>query len=140
MRTHIARGALSPLSLLFALCQVSSTIRLYDSSPFSPSGRFLAIFRFPEGIEGRPITVGLEGHVIVVELRTGRQRVVAATSGFDSQVGAQVQWGATDDDLLFNDLDESLPPLTGGAIDNGTLLRASTLLVLALLLHPLQRL
>ena len=38
------------------------------------------------------------------------------------------------------DLDESLPPLTGGAIDNGTLLRASTLLVLALLLHPLQRL
>ena len=42
--------------------------------------------------------------------------------------------------LASHDLDESLPPLTGGAIDNGTLLRASTLLVLALLLHPLQRL
>ena len=42
--------------------------------------------------------------------------------------------------LASHDLDESLPPLTGGAIDNGTLLRSSTLLVLALLLHPLQRL
>ena len=40
---------------------VSSTIRFYDTSAFSPSGRFLALLEFPPGAEGRAINVDKGG-------------------------------------------------------------------------------
>jgi len=77
--------------------------RFYDSSPFSPSGRYLAVTRVPA--EDRLPRPGEVAEIIVVDLETGESRTVAQTRGWDMQLGAQLQWGADDRTLLYNDLD-----------------------------------
>jgi hypothetical protein len=77
--------------------------RFFDTSPMSPSGRYLALFRFPE--ETRSPKPGEVGEVILVDRHTGKERVVAQSRGWEMQMGANVQWGATDQDLYFNDVD-----------------------------------
>ncbi|SFQ81057.1 TolB family protein [Hymenobacter arizonensis] len=93
--------------------------RFFDTSPMSPSGRYLALFRFPE--ETRAPKPGEVGEVVLVDRQTGKERVVAQSRGWEMQMGANVQWGATDQDLYFNDVDPAtwqafavrLNPLTG---------------------------
>lgn len=77
--------------------------RFHSSSPFSPSGRYLGLTQLP--FEDRKPRPGETANVIVVDLFTGKHRRVAKTRGWDVQLGAQVQWGATDNDLFFNDVD-----------------------------------
>ncbi len=77
--------------------------RFFDTSPFSPSGRYLALFRFPQ--EKHSPQPGEVGEVVLVDLVNGQERVVAESRGFEMQLGANVQWGATDADLFFNDVD-----------------------------------
>jgi hypothetical protein len=77
--------------------------RFHDSSPFSPSGRYLGVTRFP--FEDRLPLPGSVADVLVVDLVTGEIREVAKTRGWDTQLGAQVQWGADDRSLYFNDVD-----------------------------------
>jgi hypothetical protein len=84
--------------------QSSSVIhRFFDTSPFSPSGRYLALTRFP--FEDRLPIPGDAAEILLVDLETGRQHAVAETRGWDTQLGAQVQWGSDDHSLFFNDLD-----------------------------------
>ena len=93
--------------------------RFFDTSPISPSGRYLAVFQLP--FEDRPPQPGDAGQVCVVDLETGADRVVAATRGWEPQMGANINWGATDHELFFNDVDTDtwqpfawkLDPLTG---------------------------
>ena len=40
-----------------------------------------------------------------MDLQTGKERVVADSRGWEVQMGANVQWGKTDADLFFNDVD-----------------------------------
>ncbi|MBC8155729.1 MAG: hypothetical protein H7Z72_22810 [Bacteroidetes bacterium] len=95
--------------------------RFFDTSPLSPSGRYLALFRFPQ--ETRSPKPGEVGEVILVDTKTGQERVVAQSRGWEMQLGANVQWGKTDRDLYFNDVDPKtwqafavrLNPLTGQA-------------------------
>lgn len=77
--------------------------RFYDTSPLSPSGRFLAVTQFPN--ESRLPEPGEVARIIVVDLESGEARQVAETRGWDTQLGAQLQWGADDGSLYFNDLD-----------------------------------
>ena len=77
--------------------------RYYDSSPFSPSGRYLALTRLP--FEDRLPRPGDVAEIAIVDLASGETRTVADTRGWDVQLGAQLQWGADDHTLLFNDLD-----------------------------------
>ena len=77
--------------------------RFYDSSPFSPSGRYLALTRLP--FEDRLPGPGDTAEIVVVDLTSGETRVVAQTRGWDTQLGAQVQWGRDDRTLLYNDVD-----------------------------------
>ena len=73
--------------------------RFYDSSAFSPSGRYLAMTRvFEDGVVPRA------AKVVVVDLHRGpgSARVVAETLAWDSQTGAHVQWGASDAELVYN--------------------------------------
>ena len=77
--------------------------RFFDTSPFSPSGRYLAVFRFPR--EDRPPQPGETGEVVLVDLTTGQEKTVAQSRGYEMQLGANVQWGATDSELYFNDVD-----------------------------------
>lgn len=93
--------------------------RFFDTSPFSPSGRYLALFRFPR--EDRSPRPGETGDVILVDLVSGQERVAAHSRGYEMQLGANVQWGTTDAELFFNEVDPAtwtafavqLNPLTG---------------------------
>ena len=93
--------------------------RFFDTSPFSPSGRYLAAFRLPQ--EQRLPAPGDVGHVVLVDLAAGDERVVAETRGWETQMGANLNWGADDRQLFFNDVDTSswtphavcLDPLSG---------------------------
>lgn len=77
--------------------------RFFDTSPVSPSGRYLGLTRFAP--EDRMPVAGEPAEVVLVDLQTGRARTVAETRGWDTQLGAQVQWGATDHELFYNDMD-----------------------------------
>ncbi len=79
--------------------------RFFDTSPISPSGRYVALFRLPN--ETLPPRPGEAGEVVVVDLISGQERVVATSRGWETQVGANVQWGIADTNLFFNDVDVS---------------------------------
>ena len=77
--------------------------RFFDTSPISPSGRYLAVFQLP--FEDRQPQPGEKGNVCVIDIETGEDRVVAETCGWEPQMGANINWGATDRELFYNDVD-----------------------------------
>ncbi len=93
--------------------------RFFDTSPISPSGRYLAVFRLP--YEDRLPSPGDRGQIVLVDLQTGSERVLDTTAGWEMQVGANLQWGASDSELYYNDVDTrtwiaygvGLDPLSG---------------------------
>ena len=93
--------------------------RFFDTSPISPSGRYLAVTRYP--FQDRTPTAGEPAEIVLVDLETGATRILAETCGADTQLGAQAQWGADDTQLFFNDMDTDtwrpygvrMNPLTG---------------------------
>jgi hypothetical protein len=106
--------------------------RFFDTSPISPSGRYVGLTRFPH--EDRLPQPGDVAEIVVVDLDTGEQRVVAESRGWDTQLGAQTQWGTDDTELFFNDMDTNawrpfgvkLDPLSGARQDlDGTVYMVS---------------
>ncbi|MBQ6597315.1 MAG: hypothetical protein IJH79_07165, partial [Lentisphaeria bacterium] len=77
--------------------------RFFDTSPLSPSGRYLAAFQLPD--HDAPPKPGDQGNVVLVDLQTGEERVVWETAGWEYQMGANINWGASDSELIFNDVD-----------------------------------
>ncbi|HXU53280.1 MAG TPA: hypothetical protein VN789_14655 [Casimicrobiaceae bacterium] len=92
--------------------------RFHDTSPFSPSGRYLAMTRF--AFEDRLPPPGTSADILVADLESGEVRTVATTLGADTQLGAQVQWGADDASLFFNDVDTSTWRPYGVRLDPAT--------------------
>jgi len=82
--------------------------RFHHTSPLSPSGRFLALTRLPR--EDKRIFRGQKAGIILIDLQKGTASQVAKTLAWDTQLGAQVQWGRSDHELLYNILGFSLPP------------------------------
>lgn len=76
--------------------------RFFDTSPISPSGRYLAVFQLP--FENRQPKPGEKGRICMVDLETGKDRIVAETSGWEPQMGANINWGGSDHELFFNDV------------------------------------
>lgn len=111
--------ALVPGVRIYRIATDRALHRFFDTSAMSPSGRYVAVFRFPQ--ETRTPAPGEAGEVVLIDLQTGRERVVAQSRGYEVQLAANVQWGATDEELFFNDVDPSdwsafavkLNPLTG---------------------------
>jgi len=106
--------------------------RFFDTNPISPSGRYLAVFQLP--FEDRLPGPGDTGKIVVVDLETGAARNVADTRGWETQLGANLNWGGSDEELFFNDVDTTdwtpfawrLNPLTGESTRlGGTLYHAS---------------
>ena len=77
--------------------------RFHSSSPFSPSGRYMALTRL--AAEDRLPQPGDVAEIVIVDLETGKARIAAETRGADTQLGAQAQWGASDSQLFYNDVD-----------------------------------
>ncbi|MCL1909348.1 MAG: hypothetical protein FWG05_00260 [Kiritimatiellaeota bacterium] len=86
--------------------------RFFDTSPISPSGRYAAVFRLPR--EDRRPELGDIGRVSVIDLDTGAEIYTAETAGFESQMGANINWGGSDRELFFNDVDAAV--CSGGAV------------------------
>lgn len=101
-------GCFSPLNSLIPTWVVTlnssstSIHRFFDSSPFSPSGRYLGLTRMHN--EGHRVKEGDSCEIVVIDLMTGVERVVATSLGWDTQTGAHVQWGASDQYIIFNDV------------------------------------
>lgn len=93
--------------------------RFFDTSPISPSGRYVAVFQLP--FEDRPPGPGESGNVCLIDLESGKDRVVAGSCGWEPQMGANINWGGSDNELFFNDVDTrtwtpfawKLDPLSG---------------------------
>ncbi|WP_168123369.1 hypothetical protein [Paenibacillus sp. HB172176] len=93
--------------------------RFFDTSPVSPSGRYLAVLRMPD--RDRVNEPGETAEVVLVDLHTAEEQVVALTRGWEYQLGANINWGTDDHALYFNDVDTEswtpfvvcLDPLTG---------------------------
>ncbi len=76
--------------------------RFFDTSPISPSGRWVALTRLPD--ESRLPAPDDSAEVVLVDLHNGAAEAVAVSRCFDAQLGAGVQWGVSDSELYFNDL------------------------------------
>lgn len=76
--------------------------RFFDTSPISPQGRYLACLRLPQ--ETHFPVAGDSAEVVIVDLQTGTETTVAKTSGWEPQMGANLNWGG-EDLLFFNDVD-----------------------------------
>lgn len=95
--------------------------RFFDTSAISPSGRYLAALQMPR--EDRMPEVGEPANVVLVDLLTAETKIVAPTCGWESQLGANINWGVDDHHLIFSDVDTQswtpqlvrLDPLTGKA-------------------------
>lgn len=78
--------------------------RFFDTSPFNPSGTHMVLTRINQ--EDRAPAPGEEAEIVVVNLVSGTETVVAKTSGWESQMGANCAW-ASDVEVVFNDVDTS---------------------------------
>jgi hypothetical protein len=54
--------------------------------------------------EGGRVLAGMIAEIIVIDLILGIERVVGTTAAWDSQLGAQVQWGIDDHVIVYNDV------------------------------------
>ncbi len=119
---HFPRYAAEPL-LVPAWCLTPEsghcTHRFFDTSAISPSGRYVAVLRLP--FEDRLPCPGDVAHILLIDLKTGKESTVADTRGWEHQLGANLNWGGSDHELFFNDVDTAiwtpfawkLDPLTG---------------------------
>lgn len=89
--------------------------RFFDTSPFSPSGRYVGLTRFPT--DARLPQPGEMAEIVVVDLQTGEAQVVDRTLAWDTQLGAQVQWGRSDGELVYN-VQSGAPPRIHGRVKN----------------------
>jgi Tol biopolymer transport system component len=78
-------------------------LRFFDTSPISPSGRYVALTKL--GSETELPKPGDIAEILLVDLETGQTNTIAETRGWDTQLGAQVQWGSDDTALFYNDVD-----------------------------------
>lgn len=77
--------------------------RFFDTSPISPSGKYIALFRFFD--EEHSPHPGDMGEVFVQDLESGEIVFSTLTRGWEMQLGANVQWGKNDEELFYNDVD-----------------------------------
>ena len=74
----------------------------FDVNPFSPSGRFLAVTQVP--FIWRVPYPGDVAQVCVIDLLEQTSTAIYNTTGWGAQLGANVQWGRSDDELFCNDV------------------------------------
>lgn len=81
--------------------------RFFDTSPISPSGRYIALFECP--FEDELPSPGDAGEVVVFDIVTGDAVFRIKTEAWGTQLGCQAQWGSTDEELCFNVMQEGRP-------------------------------
>jgi hypothetical protein len=109
------RSNIMPTFVVSNASQYSSIHRFFDSSPFSPSGRYIAMTRFHSANVKGTLPSGGTGsqfaaEIVVVDLMydniNNREKIIDTTYAWGSQVGAHVQWGSNDNELFYNVVDD----------------------------------
>ncbi len=77
--------------------------RWFDTSPISPSAQYVALTRIPQ--EDRDPRPGEPAWVELIDLERGEELEIAETQAWDTQLGACVQWGESDRQLIYNRID-----------------------------------
>lgn len=91
----------------------------YDVCPWSPSGRYLAVTKLP--YQHRKPVWGDTAAVCIVDLEQRAIRRVYETTAWSFQVGANVQWGYTNDRYLYtNDIIGGQPVCVRIDLEAGT--------------------
>ena len=97
----------------------------YDVCSFSPSGRFLAVTKFPQVDHIPQLGDGELADVCVIDLEERTIDTLYSTKSWGFQVGANIQWGATDRYVYTNDVIDGTGGLrenrSGGRRDKGLL-------------------
>ena len=90
----------------------------YDVCPWSPSGRYLAVTRFP--YQGKKPQWGDSAEVCIIDVKEHRIKRVYQTKAWSFQLGANVQWavGSSDQYVYTNDIIGGIPVCV--RIDIGT--------------------
>lgn len=73
----------------------------YDICPWSPSGRYLTCTKFP--FQDREPGPKDAAQICLIDTKDQTLTELYSTTGWGFQLGANVQWGATDRYLYFND-------------------------------------
>jgi hypothetical protein len=76
--------------------------RFFNTCPISPSGRWIGLTQFPDN-EKIPEPYDI-AKVLLIDLQSGKIKEIEETAAWDSQLGAQVQWGANDSQLFYNNM------------------------------------
>lgn len=74
----------------------------YDVSPFSPSGKLLAVTKLP--FQDRRPEFGDKADICIIDLENETIQKVYSTKGWGFQLGANLNWGATDRYIYTNDI------------------------------------
>lgn len=94
---------------LFPIYRIGSDLnprahRFFDTSPISPSGKYIALIEFNVGADLKNVAAGDSAKVVVYELSTGDLIYSNKTYAWDSQLGSHIQWGADDKSLFYNQM------------------------------------
>ncbi len=100
---HSEYASMKPLVPIKKISTGGVIHRFHDTSPLSPSGKYMALFRVP--FEDHYPEAGDAGEVILVDMKSGEEKFISKSFGWEMQVGANVQWGANDQELFFNNVD-----------------------------------
>ena len=80
------------------------TCTYYDVCSFSPSGRYLSVTKFPQVDHIPQLGDGELADVCVIDLKERTIDTLYSTQSWGFQVGANIQWGATDKHVYTNDV------------------------------------
>lgn len=101
----VASRLLFQLALLLPVQHRHTFHRFFDSSPVSPSGAYLAVTSIAPIADGASSTSYDAAGVVIINLASNSSTVIEHTHAWDTQLGAQVQWGPDDSELLYNILE-----------------------------------
>ncbi len=90
--------------------------RFFDTSPISPSGRYIAFLE--TDFDDRPPKPNDTAQVVVLDLTTGGEVYRSRTAAWDTQLGAQIQWGSSDEALIFNRKDPTASRAYGVVVNS----------------------
>jgi hypothetical protein len=115
-QTLQVEGQLAPVSRVTP--EDNNFVQTYfDVTPFSPSGRYLAVSKLP--FQDHLPTLGDVAEVCVIDLKEQAIQTVFTTRTWGFQTGTNVQWGGSDRYIYTNDLIDGKAVIIRVDLENG---------------------
>lgn len=79
--------------------EIESIHRFFDTSPISPSSKYLAVTQLPSSSNSKSVA-----NISIIKVENKETMSIDQTLAWSSQLGAQLQWGGSDEQLYYNTL------------------------------------